>query len=222
MSPSSLILAESFYARPTLEVARDLVGAVLIAGQGNQTVTGRIVEVEAYLGAGDPASHAANGPTRRSAIMFGPPGVAYVYLIYGMHHCLNVVTEREGRAGAVLIRALEPLRGVEVMAGRRRVRLAARRQAGARVRRAAYRQLCNGPGKLCQALGIDLRWNGLPFKSRRARGRRLWLIPPAAPVASLVATPRVGIRVATAAPYRFVDADSDCLSRPVVAPAAPT
>jgi len=219
---SSLTLKESFFARSTLAVARDLVGALLSAGQGRQIVAGRIVEVEAYLGMADPASHAANGPTRRSAIMFGPPGVAYVYLIYGMHHCLNVVTEEDGRPGAVLIRALAPVTGQEIMARRRRgvgARARPKRQRQTQRTLTAIgsltRQLCNGPGKLCQALGIDLRWNGLPLRPRSGQGRQLWLSPPTGARPRVVATPRIGIRIATEAPYRFVDADSDCLSQPL-------
>lgn len=220
--PSSCFLPSSFFARSTLTVAHDLVGVRLSAGQGRRIVAGRIVEVEAYLGVADPASHAANGPTRRSAIMFGPPGVAYVYLSYGRHHCLNVVTEEDGRPGAVLIRALEPVSGQEIMARRRRrkgQRARAGGQRGTQRTLAATpglsRQLCNGPGKLCQALGIDLRWNGLPFRPRSGQGRQLWLSPPTGAPPRVVATPRVGIRVATEAPYRFVDAASDCLSRPL-------
>lgn len=199
-------LPRNFFARPTLEVARALVGTVLCAAARGRTVRGRLVEVEAYLGPGDPASHAARGPTPRSAIMFGPPGVAYVYFIYGNHHCLNFVTEADGTAGAVLIRALEPLDGRELMARRR-----ARGRPGARLR---DRDLGSGPGKLCQALGIDRDWNGL-LLGRHVRGpRRLWLEAAPRPVANLVATSRIGIRTAVGSPYRFLDGDSDCLSVP--------
>ncbi len=202
-----MTLPIAFFARSTLEVARDLVGAVLCAGKGRRIVAGRIVEVEAYLGADDPASHAARGPTPRSAIMFGPPGVAYVYFIYGVHHCLNVVTEPEGRAGAVLIRALEPLAGLEIMS--------VRRQRDSQFRqRLSDRELCNGPGKLCKALGIDHNWNGLPFAPQRRRQRWLDLEPPTWPPPQVVATPRIGIRNAAAAPYRFLNPGSMFLSRP--------
>jgi DNA-3-methyladenine glycosylase len=197
-------LSRSFFARPTLEVARDLVGAVLCAEAGGALVRGRIVECEAYLGSEDPASHAARGPTPRSSIMFGPPGVAYVYFSYGMHHCLNFVTEPRGTAGAVLIRALEPLAGRQIME---------RRRGGDRPGRSLRRRdLCSGPGKLCQALGIDLAWNGLRLGRRVPGPRRLWLEPGPRPVDNPLATPRIGIRRAVRSPYRFLDGDSDCLS----------
>ena len=113
------VLAPEFFARTTLEVAPRLIGATLHVEAADGACSGRIVEVEAYLGQDDPASHAGRGRTPRSGIMFGAPGVAYVYLIYGMHHCLNFVTEVEGQAGAVLVRAVEPLTGRDLMAARR-------------------------------------------------------------------------------------------------------
>jgi len=206
-----MLLPQSFFPRPTLDVAHDLVGTVLSAGLAGEIVSGRIVEVEAYLGAGDPASHAARGPTQRSAIMFGPPGVAYVYFIYGVHHCLNVVTEPAGRAGAVLIRALEPLTGCEIMMRRRANRSSCRRGR----HRLRIVDLCNGPGKLCQALGIDLNWNGIQFG--RGKSQLCWLSLERQNGVSLriLATPRIGIRQAVTKPYRFVVADSRFLSRPV-------
>ncbi len=118
-------LPRSFYARPTVDVARDLLGKVIRHG----AVTARIVETEAYLGSGDAAAHSARGPTPRTRVIFGPPGHTYVYLIYGMHYCLNIVAEKDGVAGCVLVRALEPLTGL------------------------AH---CDGPGKLTRALGITL------------------------------------------------------------------
>ena len=186
-----------FFARPTLEVAPDVLGATLfVQGEGG-VCAGRIVEVEAYLGPEDAASHAAGGPTPRSAIMFGPPGVAYVYLIYGMHHCLNFVTENEGTAGAVLVRALEPLQGLDLMK---------RRRGGV-----APRDLCNGPGKLCRALGIDRRWNGQPLDGHG--GRQIWLDKEPAQPCSMECTPRIGIRKAAALPYRFLLAGNPHVSR---------
>jgi DNA-3-methyladenine glycosylase len=133
----------SFYERPTVDVARDLLGKIIVHGDAS----GRIVETEAYLGSGDLAAHAASGPTRRNRVLFGPPGHAYVYFIYGMHECLNIVAEPEGTAGCVLIRALEPLTGIE--------RMRRRRPTAARIE-----DLANGPGKLTRALGITLRDNG--------------------------------------------------------------
>ena len=180
-------LPVSFFQRPTLEVAPDLLGATLFVENEGRKCSGRIVEVEAYLGPDDPASHAAGGPTPRSRIMFGPPGRAYVYFIYGMHHCLNFVTEKEGRAGAVLIRALEPLDGREIMRKRR---------GGVPDGR-----LCDGPGKLCQALGIGREWNGMPLDGTGAL--RLYLEKTAEKV-HFERTPRIGISKAAARPYRFI------------------
>lgn len=136
-------LARSFYARDPVEVARDLLGKIIQHGE----TSGRIVETEAYLGIGDAASHSAAGITPRTRVIFGPPGHAYVYLSYGIHACLNLVTEPEGTAGCVLIRAVEPLTGIDQMRERRGVRDAA--------------NLANGPGKLTKALGITLAHNGV-------------------------------------------------------------
>jgi DNA-3-methyladenine glycosylase len=190
-------LKQTFFARSTLTVAEELVGCVLQVGD----VSGRIVEVEAYLGENDPASHAGRGRTPRSEIMFGPAGFAYVYLIYGMHHCLNFVTEPEGTAGAVLVRALEPLAGRDIMAARRGLDPAS----------AKDRDLCSGPGKLCQALGIDRSWNGRPVAGRSPRGG-IRVFPGEGPPGGLLITPRIGIRQATDRLFRFVDPQSRCLS----------
>ncbi len=207
------VLPPEFYARPTLDVARDLIGTILESHAAGGVTSGRIVEVEAYLGLADPASHAYRGPTPRAAIMFGPPAVAYVYFSYGMHCCVNVVTEPEGTAGAVLIRALEPLAGIEVMT-RRRARGRARAGAGhagrgsdpsRRPPRPA--ELCGGPGRLCQALGIDLSWNGASLA-----GPRLYLRPRTGPPPRVAVTRRVGIRAAADLPYRFVAEDSPYVS----------
>lgn len=187
--PPGEVAAVSFFARPTLEVARDLIGCVVATGHGATLTAGRIVETEAYLGEDDPASHAARGPTPRASIMFGPPGVAYVYLIYGLHHCLNFVTERDGTAGAVLIRALVPVAGREVMAGRS--------ATGGRLPRLSV--LCDGPGRLCRALGIDRTWNGEP-----AQGPRLRVLARRGAPPGILVTPRIGVRRAADRPWRFV------------------
>lgn len=172
-------------------MARDLIGCELVVDDRARV---RIVETEAYGGEDDPASHAGRGPTPRSRIMFGPAGFAYVYLIYGMHHCLNLVTCAEGAAGAVLLRAAAPLEGVAVRPGLR------------------PEQSCAGPGRLCRALDIDLAWNGLPVAGDLPGPRRLRL-ERGDPPARIAVTPRVGIRRAAERPWRFVDPDSPSLSR---------
>ncbi len=157
------------------------------------SVSGRIVEVEAYRGGDDPASHAFRGPTERNAVMFGPPGHLYVYFTYGMHHCCNVVCQPAGVAGAVLIRALAPLTGLEAMG---------RRRPGAR----REQDLCSGPGKLCQAMGLDRAADGVDLLSRSSSVRLLddGMAEPGAD--ELGHGPRIGIcdRLSTAAaPWRF-------------------
>lgn len=182
-----MILGPEFFARPTLEVAPDLLGATLFVEQDGIRCSGKIVEVEAYLGQEDAASHAAAGPTPRSQVMFGPPGRSYVYFIYGMYHCLNFVTEKEGTAGAVLVRALQPVSGLEIMIERR---------GGV-----PLKSLCDGPGKLCQALGVDRQWNDLALDGKGPRA--IFLEAPETPV-SFRQTPRVGISKAQELPYRFL------------------
>ena len=141
--PKSKILPREFYSRPTIEVARDLLGKVIVHGD----TAGMIVEVEAYLGGDDLASHSARGITDRTRVIFGPPGHAYVYLIYGMYDCLNLVAEKDGTPGCVLIRAVEPISGLDIMHQRRP---AARR----------VEDLASGPGRLTLALGITRAANG--------------------------------------------------------------
>jgi DNA-3-methyladenine glycosylase len=184
------VLGRDFYARNTLEVARGLLGRRLVRTLDGQRVGGPIVEVEAYVGADDLASHAARGQTPRNRAMFGRAGHAYVYFIYGMYHCLNVVTEAEGYPAAVLIRAIEPVEGVQVMAVRRPGR--------------PRSQLANGPGKLCQALAIGRDMDGLDLTA----GVELWLEAGQPVDPQLVqATPRVNVRGdrrARTMPWRFV------------------
>ena len=185
---SDAALPPAFFARPVEEVARDLIGAVLtVDGTG-----GRIVETEAY-DAGDAASHSFRGQTARNAAMFGPVGHAYVYRIYGLHWCLNLVAGT-GPGGAVLIRALEPMLGRDQMR---------RRRGGS-----DDRGLCSGPGRLCQALDVDRRLDGValtsaPFALAAAPGR-----------ARVLAGPRIGITRAVDLPRRFGEAESPWLSRP--------
>jgi DNA-3-methyladenine glycosylase len=152
-------LGREFYARPTLEVARDLLGQMVVLRTREGLAAGRIVETEAYLGADDPASHAARLKRGRVAVMWGTPGIAYVYRSYGIHAMLNVVAEPEGETGAVLIRALEPVAGLELMRHRRGVE--------------DERLLCSGPGRLCQALGISLDMHGTDLVTSDA----LWIAP---------------------------------------------
>lgn len=193
-------MGRRFFARPVVEVAKDLVGAELRGRVDGTRVRLRLVEVEGYLGEGrDPASHAHRGPTPRNRNMFETPGRLYVYLSYGLHHCLNVVCESPGVAGAVLLRAAEPLAGHEALAARRG-------RSGV--------ELTNGPGKLGQALGADLSWDGLDLVNDPRLG--LW---PGTPPAVLAASGRIGIRVAAARPMRFFDPDSAWVSRSRPAPA---
>lgn len=208
-SERSPALPRTFYARDTLEVARELLGCRLVHDSPDGRASGRIVEVEAYQGEDDPACHAAAGRTPRTEPLYGPPGYAYVYLIYGMYHCLNAVTRGPGRPGAVLIRALEPLEGHELMRRRRR-----RRLGGA----LGERELANGPGKLCQAFGLDLGHNRLDLTDSALR------IMPGRGPARIAWTPRVGIRVGTDRLWRCLDAESPCVSRSAldgIAAAAP-
>lgn len=186
MSRSTRRLPRSFFARPSPEVGPDLLGRILVRKVGDGTLlTARIVEAEAYQ-EDDPASHSFRGRTHRTEVMFGPPGHAYVYFTYGMHHCMNVVTGSTGEGSAVLLRAAEPLEGLEEMARRRGTN--------------DPRALCSGPGRLCQALGIDRAENGLDL----VRGRLLWLLE-GAPVApsTISVGPRVGITSGTERPWRF-------------------
>ncbi len=184
-SSDAMILSQSFYSRPTRQVAQDLLGQVLVHQTPQGLTSGRIVEVEAYLPKNDPGCHAARGMTPRNQVMFGPAGHAYVYFCYGNHYLFNVVTEKVGTPGAVLIRALEPVEGAGLMA-KRRGRLDI-----------DDRGLTNGPGKLVQALGITKQYNGAklwkkPVYLERARRKE--------PVG---VTTRIGITEGSELPLRF-------------------
>ena len=186
------ILPRSFYARPTAEVARGLLGKVLVHGPA----AGIIVETEAYPGGDDLASHSARGVTARTRVIFGPPGHAYVYFIYGMYECLNLVAEPAGTPGCVLIRALEPIAGIPLM---RRRRPAAK----------GIEDLANGPGKLTLAMSINRSHYGADV----TRGT-LVVREPAAPQAiEIVATPRIGITHCADRPLRFLIAGNRFVSR---------
>jgi DNA-3-methyladenine glycosylase len=195
-------LPRSFYERSTRAMARALLGTFLVHDEPGARSVGRIVETEAYLGAKDPAAHTFGGETVRNRTMFGPPGHLYVYLIYGIHHCCNVVTSPAGTGEAVLLRALEPVEGLDLMRERRGTR--------------ALKNLCSGPGKLVQALGLGREHDGndlvrgsvfladassLPERFAR---RRL----------DIVTTTRVGITKAAELPLRFYERDNPHVSRP--------
>jgi len=186
-------LDRAFFARNPRRVARELLGKVLIRDSGNLRLAGRIVEVEAYLGERDPASHAAPGLTPRNAVMFGPPGFAYVYFIYGVHYCLNVSCQSEGLAGAVLFRALEPLQGIEEMARARNIMLGSPHDLP---------RLTSGPGRLAEAFGITRpRDNGRDLTSP-ASG--LWIGEDGFRVKNIRITPRIGITQAADRPLRYI------------------
>jgi DNA-3-methyladenine glycosylase len=188
-----------WFARPTVEVARDLVGCALVIDAGTpNAVVARIVETEAYLGTSDPASHAFRGPTPRSRVMFGPPGHLYVYFTYGMHHCANVVTEVDGIAGAVLLRAAAVEEGVATVTARRG-------------ERATGSGLLRGPGNLCQGLGISRADDGMDLLDP---GSRLHIDRRAGTPPITVGT-RVGLRHATDWLLRFSWRGDPAVSRPV-------
>ena len=192
-APRSRALPRGFYLAPTLQIARALLGKVLVHDGPEGRTAGRIVEVEAYRGPGDRAAHSWGGHrSARNEVMYGAPGHAYVYFIYGMHQCVNVVTQAPGRPEAVLLRALEPCDGLELMRARRRL--------GAE---AAPWRLCRGPGALCAAMGITRALNGADL----VRGPLRILDAPPVPAAATARTARIGIAYAgqhAARPWRFL------------------
>lgn len=200
---SGRVLPRTFYARPTLEVAHDLIGKVLVHGRGRALASGVIVEAEAYIGEDDPACHASAGPTRRNAPLYGPPGFAYVYFSYGMHHLVNAVTEGEGHPAAVLIRALDPLDGVDLMRRRRGWPPVAPRAHAGHVPHG----LCRGPGNLTRALGIDLRENRLDLT-----GSRLWVEDRGLAPGPVAWSSRIGIRVGREHAWRVFVVDHPAVS----------
>jgi len=203
--PGKLPPRALFEARPE-RVARLLLGKILVQKtQGRKPIAGRIVEVEAYLGphskTADPAAHSYRGPTPRNLVIFGPPGHAYVYSIYGRYYCMNVTCEPEGRAGCVLVRALEPVAGIEQMA----------RNRGLRPESAA-RELTGGPSRLCQALGITRgAHNGVDLLDAKSP---LQLRDDGTRARRVAVTRRIGIRHAVELPLRFVLAGNGCVSGP--------
>jgi DNA-3-methyladenine glycosylase len=186
------VLPRRFYNRSTIEVAKDLLGKVLKHGD----TAGIVVETEAYLGADDLAAHSARGITDRTRVIFGPPGHAYVYLIYGMYECLNLIAEPQGKPGCVLIRAIEPTLGIDVMRERRP---AARKPE----------QLASGPGKLTRALSINRRHNGIDV----TRGPITVHKPAAHSEIKIVTTARIGITHCAEWPLRYYIAGNEFVSR---------
>lgn len=176
-------------------MARALIGCVLVRQTSDGRTAGRIVETEAYL-LRDPASHAFKGKSKRNASMFLAPYHAYVYRIYGTSFCVNVSSERAGDGAAVLLRALEPTEGIDLMQARRGV--------------ARVRDLCRGPGRLCQAMAIDLRLDGVNV----LKGRTLWIAPGASAPLRIVAAPRIGITKAATRKLRFLEAGNPFVSGP--------
>jgi DNA-3-methyladenine glycosylase len=194
-------LGRAFFARDPRRVARELLGKILVRRSGRKPLTGRIVEVEAYLGEDDPAAHSAAGRTSRNAVLFGPPGHAYVYFIYGNHYCLNVSCESDGRAGGVLFRALEPLRGIEEMAHARDIEVSGPRDLP---------KLTSGPGRLSEAFGVTReRDNGCDLTSRRSS---LWIGADGFVSKNVVVTTRIGITKAAERPLRYVLAGNPFVS----------
>lgn len=191
-------LPRSFYEQSTLDVARRLLGKYLVRKHPDGTTVGRIVETEAYVGPEDKACHASRGRTPRTEVMFGPAGYAYVYLVYGFHHMLNIVTESVDYPAAVLIRAVEPVGGVEIMKARRQTE--------------QLHNLASGPGKLCQAFAIDRALNGDDLCGKvlylEDRGEAVWKV---------VTTPRIGVDYAglwKRKPWRFLIKGNECVSKP--------
>jgi DNA-3-methyladenine glycosylase len=195
-SPLGAPLRRAFYDRETEFVARDLLGAILRCETPEGVASGRIVETEAYLGEHDAACHAAAGETARTRWLYGPPGTAYVYFIYGVHWCFNAVTRAAGHPSAVLVRAIEPIEGIELMRERRR-------------HPRSDRELTNGPGKLCAALGITGAMNGwLLYDSPLTIHRGVTV-----PDADVVITPRIGITRAADWPLRWYVRENPFVSK---------
>jgi DNA-3-methyladenine glycosylase len=200
MAPSrTAILPRSFYDRDPRLVGPDLLGKILVRREGRKLLTGRIVEVEAYLGAEDPAAHASVGKTRRNAVLFGPPGHAYVYFIYGNHYCLNVSCLPNGVPGGILFRAVEPIQGMDTMFTLRGI-----------AESSDLRRLTRGPGRLAAAFGITReRDNAKDLSSTRSD---LYIGDDGAPPPEVMITKRIGIKKAMDMPLRYIVAGSRFVS----------
>ncbi|HEV8181052.1 MAG TPA: DNA-3-methyladenine glycosylase [Candidatus Angelobacter sp.] len=205
MTRKAKLLHRDFFNRDPRAVARELLGKLIVRREGRKQIAGRIVEVEAYLGAGDLAAHAAAGNTARNSVLWGPPGHAYVYFIYGVHYCLNISCLPAGEAGCVLIRALEPVSGIANMAKARGLAdldLTSTRD---------LRRLASGPGKLCEALGITRpRDNG---KDMLSSASDLQVISDRFRTKEVAITQRIGITKSIEMPLRYVVAGNAFLSR---------
>jgi DNA-3-methyladenine glycosylase len=196
-------LTREFYDRDPRRVSRELLGKVLVRSERDTLLAARIVEVEAYLGENDPAAHSFTGRTPRNAVLFGPPGYAYVYFIYGNHYCLNVSCLPDGVAGGILFRAVEPLAGIEEMAQLRNVTINSTRD---------LRKLTSGPGRLAEAFGITReRDNGKDLASARSG---LFIADDGYRVRRILTTPRIGITKAAERPLRYVLAGNEFVSGP--------
>jgi len=205
MTRKAQLLRRAFFNRDPRTVARELLGKLIVRREGRRHIAGRVVEVEAYLGAGDLAAHAAAGHTARNAVLWGPSGHAYVYFIYGVHYCLNISCLPDGDAGCVLIRALEPVSGIDDMAkarGLADVDLASVRE---------LRKLASGPGKLCAALGITRPRDNA--KDMLSPASDLQVMSDGFRVDEVAVTQRIGITKSAELPLRYVIAGNDFLSR---------
>jgi DNA-3-methyladenine glycosylase len=209
-------LERDFFARNPRRVAREILGKVLVRETEGESLTGRIVEVEAYLGINDPAAHAAAGKTLRNSVLFGPPGHAYIYFIYGNHYCLNVSCEPDGRAGSLLFRALEPLTGIDEMARARGLKL----HSDSGLSEKDLPKLTSGPGRLCEAFCITRdRDNGCDLTTAESG---LWLGNDGFRARGIVLSPRIGITKAAEQPLRYFLAGNPFVSGRKALPALDT
>jgi DNA-3-methyladenine glycosylase len=199
-------LPRAFYSRDPREVSRGLLGKILVRRENRKRLTGRIVEVEAYLGANDPAAHSASGCTARNFVLFGPPGLSYVYFIYGNHYCFNVSCLPDGEAGGVLFRALEPISGIEQMAAARGISLPEGHDHAIR----DLRKLTSGPGRLAEAFGITRERDN--EKNLTSAKSNLFIVDDGFRPHRIEVTPRIGITKAAEHPLRYFIAENEFVS----------
>ena len=191
-------LSRAFYGRPTLEVCRDCIGKYIVYESPQGRIAGRIVEVEGYIGESDPACHAATGPSNRNRHLYGKPATAYIYKIYGFYFCLNFVTEGDAFPAAVLLRAAEPIEGIDLMHANTPTSL-------------SNAKLLSGPGRLCRSFGLTLDQNGCDMAQRDSL---LYLMDRHEPTPRIAVSPRIGITKATDRLWRFYDSESHSVSGP--------